>query len=451
VKSQRSDAAPIRTSPFLVIFLLSLLLRLLYLASRWSALPYWNVDALGYHQLALNLLERGIFSLNSHPPFQPDAIRVPGYPVFTALTYSIAGASPRVVLVMQAVLDSLTTLLAMGIALKLTRSRRATIISGVLYAVCPLAWRYCAELYVETVLACAIAAVYFGLAHIMEQGDTLSILGPSVLGVACAFSLYVKANVLLLPIMVSLVLWIKGSFRQAVVSVVTLILLIAPWVIRNTIVFGRPMLSTVFENNLARVSAPATLAELRRENVAPWTPRWEELFLEVVDAAAVKNPVLFAAPMDELTPRQIDQVQIETARVARDIITRHPAAFVTSHVRGAFRGLLPQGHRFWFAQLSGQTWDSVMPNGMMTLLLSRRWRDTPPLALALFTVFVLIYALGLAVTLRGAWRLCHSDPVIASAMLLFIGYMIILPGPIAYERFQVPIMPLVLVLTACVF
>jgi hypothetical protein len=430
------------------VFLLALAIRLAYIALRWPTLPDWSVDALGYHQLALNLLEHGVFSLDAQAPFQPDAIRVPAYPLFLALVYRFVGIAPRAVIVVQACLDALTALLTAGLAFKLTRSRRVAFIAGAIYAVYQPAWLYCAQLYVESALASVVALVFLLLVWTLESRDGAGRRAALALGVLCAVSLLIKPNVVLLPMIVGMALWGGSSWRRVALFGVPLIVLLAPWVARNALVFGRPMLSSVFENNLARVSAPATLAEARGEDVAPWTPRWEMLYEEVVQRAARAQPALFSIPLRAMTPRQSDAAQRALAQSAREIIAAHPRAWVTSHIRGALHGALPQSYRFWFEQLSGQLWENAMPGGMISLLLHDGWRSVSPIALALFILFTTLYTLGLGAALVGLCRLRHKR-VMLVAMTLFIVYMLILPGPIAYERFRVPVAPLLCVLMGC--
>ncbi|MCL5998251.1 MAG: glycosyltransferase family 39 protein [Chloroflexi bacterium] len=432
----------------LVVFMVALLLRLGYLAWRWPLLPDWNVDATGYHQLAVNLVQRGIFSLNTEPPFHPDAIRTPGYPLFIAAVYVLTGISPRAVLVVQAVLDAVTALLVMGISRNLGLPKGIAAVTGLLYALSPLAWRYSAELYVESILAFAVAVMFWLLSRPSMRPGWAGILG---LGVACGVTLLVKPNMVLLPVILAIALLIRSGLRQTLLFVLATGLVLMPWVIRNALVFGRPMLSTVFENNLARVSAPATLAEASGEEVAPWTPRWEALFFEVVDRATRTNPQLFATPVDAMDPRESDQATLALADTAREIIANHPAAFVASHVKGVLHGLLPGEYRFWFGQFSGQTWESAMPAGIAGAIRARGWQAVPLLALILFVASVAVtVASGVAMSV-GWWRLVRRHVIIASAMGAFILYVLLLPGPIAYERFQVPAVPLVAVLIGCAF
>jgi hypothetical protein len=55
--------------------------------------------------------------------------------------------------------------------------------------------------------------------------------------------------------------------------------------------------------------------------------------------------------------------------------------------------------------------------------------------------------IALALILRGAWSL-RAHPALAISLLGTLAYTLWLPGPIAYERFRVPVMSLVATLIA---
>jgi hypothetical protein len=433
----------------LAVFLLALTPRLGYLAVRWLILPDWNVDAIGYNQLALNLLERGIFSINSEPPYQSDAIRTPAYPAFLGLVYLVFGPQPRAVLMAQAILDSFTALVAVAIVWRLTHHLRASLIAGALYALYPVAWRYCAELYVEIALT-AVVAVAFWLLVEATCAEKAHVRIAAGLGAACGLAVLIKPNVIALPLIVVCVLLASQRLRRsAAVFAAALLLLLTPWVIRNMVVFGRPMLSYVFENNLALISAPATLVEAAQEDIAPWTPPWFAHFFDVVEAAARANPGLFSIPEKAMTDRQRDQAQVELASAARAVIAAHPLAFLSSQLKGAWNGLELREHRFWFTQVSGKAWEVAVPDRILDVLWDGRWRTVSKLAIAFYVLFVVTYIGVIVLAVLGVWRLFRINRVMVIAMLAFILYMIVLPGPIAYERFHLPFAPLVCVLAAC--
>lgn len=447
------------------LFTLALLCRLLYIAALWHVLPIWNVDALGYHNIAVNILRRGIFSLDAVAPFQPDAVRTPGYPTFIALVYAAWGVAPRAVIVAQAVVDSITALLVMGIAFKLLgggpRSTRAAWLAGAVYAIYPTAWHYSLEMYVEVLLAFALTLFFF-IALRPSRWQALW------LGAACALNLLIKPNVVALPVLGVVILWSqtaqsprqlneKQAFSKALRAMAlfmcAVMALLLPWVIRNARVFGRPMLSTVFEFNLAYVSAPFTLAEARGQTIGVWSAEFATLYGEVYEQATKRDPALFAIPVRQMTPNQMDRHQRVLAEVASEIIRAYPAAFVASQLSQVARTWLPYDHQLWFTHLTSKNWDEVAPEPFMATLMSGQ--TVSRLAAMLFFAFHGLYALGLIATFIGAWRLLRASTaptrVVVLAMAAMIAYMTALPGPIGYERFRVPVMPLVCALMAGAF
>jgi hypothetical protein len=154
-------------------------------------------------------------------------------------------------------------------------------------------------------------------------------------------------------------------------------------------------------------------------------------------------------PDADRTPRQVYEAQVALARSARRIVLSHPRAFVVSHVKGVLRGLRPQAHREWFARLSGRDWESVMPGGMARQLVTAEWQAVPLLAFVLSLVSIAVYVAGVVALACGLWRVVRQNAVTGLAIALFVAYMVLLPGPISYVRFRIPVMPLVCVLASC--
>jgi hypothetical protein len=51
--------------------------------------PLIENDAREYYQIAINLVQRNAFSRSKEPPFEPDSLRTPVYPLFLAATLKI--------------------------------------------------------------------------------------------------------------------------------------------------------------------------------------------------------------------------------------------------------------------------------------------------------------------------------------------------------------------------
>src|SRR5437870_5156450 len=93
-----------------LLFAIALSARWVYALSFPANVQLEDVDARGYQALALNALTGHGFSLNTAPPYVPDAIRTPAYPLFVAFVYSVSGRDPRHVALIQGLLDSFTAL-----------------------------------------------------------------------------------------------------------------------------------------------------------------------------------------------------------------------------------------------------------------------------------------------------------------------------------------------------
>src|SRR6185436_5522445 len=106
---------------WLIIFILALSARWGYALSFPANVQLQDVDARGYHALALNLLEGHGFSLNTDPPYVPDAIRTPAYPLFVAVIYAVSGRNPLHVALIQGVLDSFTAVILATLVMRLMR------------------------------------------------------------------------------------------------------------------------------------------------------------------------------------------------------------------------------------------------------------------------------------------------------------------------------------------
>jgi hypothetical protein len=71
-----------------------------------------------------NLLEHGVFSLSTEPPFDPTLIRLPGFPIFIAAVYAIFGhGNDMAVRIAEAFVDTATCVVAAALSVSLDRGR----------------------------------------------------------------------------------------------------------------------------------------------------------------------------------------------------------------------------------------------------------------------------------------------------------------------------------------
>jgi 4-amino-4-deoxy-L-arabinose transferase-like glycosyltransferase len=111
-------------------------------------------DGRVYAQLARNVLEQHVYSIEAQPPYDPTLIRLPGYPLFVAAIYSIFGHTNNgAVRIVQALIDTATCALAALLAFYWQtdekRKRTTAIAALALAAVCPFTTIYSATILTE--------------------------------------------------------------------------------------------------------------------------------------------------------------------------------------------------------------------------------------------------------------------------------------------------------------
>ncbi|MGC9358475.1 MAG: ArnT family glycosyltransferase, partial [Anaerolineae bacterium] len=275
-----------------MIPLATLLVRVVWLA-RFPGDPLAPVDAEGYHLLACNLLAGRGFSMVKDPPFCPASVRVPLYPLFLAGTYGVLGTEPGRAVLVQLLLEVVTAALVMRLAREVAGGRIA-LLAGLFYAFNGTTQRYVGVLYSEIFLLPLIVVALWASARALKITRPCAALAA---GGLWGLAILTKPNVQYLALAVGGLVFMRFLFvhesrRRAIAAGLAffgiLALVLAPWVVRNRLVFDRWMVSTAFEENLARVSAPATLAEARKLRVAPWTPTWEALYGELLAEASAR-------------------------------------------------------------------------------------------------------------------------------------------------------------------
>ena len=456
--------------------LLALLVRAAWLA-RFPTAPIAPVDAEGFHLLAVNVLAGRGFAIGWEAPFCPTAVRTPLYPLFVAGIYAILGHDPVRVLPVQLLLDVLTTALVMRLGRDLG-GKRVGLWAGVLYACNGTTQRYTGYLLSETLLLPLLtAALWMTTCYLRHPSPKKA----ACTGLLWGLALLTKPNVQFLALFVGVVAF--STCQSSAISNqtspssttrpssnfsflffwLTLSLTLLPWLARNRVVFGRWMLSTAFEENLARVSAVATLAEIEGVRAEPWTETWEYYYASLVadvDATAWRDP--HAVSHDPCAEQQRHQTVV--ARAAFDVVSTHPFSYLRAHLRGVLTSLRDPGHRLWYHVLTGKEWESTgvvadigarmawaLERGAGGDALHALWTERiarPPLSAALLwwglsAARITVWWMGG----RGAWRLRHK-PWLLLALAGSIAYILLLPGPIAHDRFYLPAIPLVVVLIA---
>jgi hypothetical protein len=459
----------------IVLLLLAVGARLLYIGSTSPQASIASVDAWGYHRLALNLDMGNGFSLRREAPFVPDSIRTPLYPAFLWLIRQLLGPAPRLAALIQAMIDGCTTALTWWLATRLG-GRRAGRIAALFYALNSTQIRYTNELLTETLLSLLLAlstcvlVKYVLAVSASSRGETCTAHLPKtklvVAALLCGLAILCKPNVLFLPLiwLLALVLvhwqcW-QRALADTALMIASIAVVLTPWIARNYLVFGRSFLSTAFEGNISRVSAPATLLAVSGQYANPWSEEWEARFGEIVTVAAERYD--WSKPWESLSAGELDAHNRQVYVVAQEILRQHPIAWLSSHAQGMGRYLEPQTYRVCYAQFAGRGWPpDILEDAAVhvireisaghwakagEIVATERWAKLDTAQRVIWWGTFVGQFLGLRLMLRGTWRLLRHHPSLALTLLLTTAYVLWVPGPIAYERFRVPVTSLIMAL-----
>src|SRR5215469_992590 len=160
---------------FLCVTLAALALRLFFVFK----FPSIYGDSLVYGDIAKNWMNHGIYGLSTSQGVHPTLIRLPGYPAFLTLIFSVAGQEHyTAVMIAQVLIDTNTCLVIAALALELMNARAAKA-AYLLAALCPFTASYVAAPLSETLAICCVAhALYYGVRGVkaLEQDEPSLVL-----------------------------------------------------------------------------------------------------------------------------------------------------------------------------------------------------------------------------------------------------------------------------------
>ncbi len=414
---------------------------LLLLATRLflSPQPLADVDSAGYDLLAQNLLAGRGFTINSETPYCPESVRTPVYPAFVALSYAVFGRDFQMIFILQSLLEMVTAAVVYRLVMGLTRSYRAGLIAVLCYLLSLSQIHYANLLLTESLLTFLLAMTLFLFWASIQSGKRRYLLST---GVMLGLAVLCKPNAELLPIAFigGLLLRRRFSFTQRLqhmtIMTVGLMTILLPWYGRNWTVFGDVFLSRTYDDNIARVAAVATLAEVIGEDVIVWSARWEDLYFGLVAQAAAR----FGWSGDGLSCAEGERRRADVGLVAMEVIRAHPGAFIISYVKGVVRGLMSQEQLYWYSQLTGESYDDTLR------YLELPASELPPLLLIMGIVWAAGYVLVYTGIAMGLFWLFRRAGWLALAVIALLVMGWVLPGPLAWVRHRVPVVPHMVIL-----
>jgi 4-amino-4-deoxy-L-arabinose transferase-like glycosyltransferase len=201
---------------FLFATLAALGLRLIFL----FRFPSVTSDSLIYGDIARNWLQHGIYGITTSQGVDPTFIRLPGYPAFLAVVFSIFGVENyRAALALQVVVDIATCFVIADMARRMI-SARAAKAAFLLAGLCPFFANYAAAALTETLeIFFTALALDFALAGLGDLGD--GFMRPWLgcgLAIGAAILLRPDGGLLLISIAIYFFLLLLRGLRPAAAS-----------------------------------------------------------------------------------------------------------------------------------------------------------------------------------------------------------------------------------------
>lgn len=363
-----------------------------------------------------------------------------GYPLFLAGVYRFLGRAPWQTAASQLMLSGLLALIVY-LYLARTVGVKAGLISASILALDPLGILWSLTVLTETLFAVVlgIAAVLMAKWSISQNPVTLLAAGV-FLGMACLVKPFAELIVVVWTIAL---LFFPGERRadgrrlmarglqRVLLFLLPVALLIVPWVVRNTLLWNCPTLSSVDRITLRDYVAAKVVSEFKQ---AP--------LLEVQNQLQARDP--------GVCPRR--------SREYLGIALAHPFLYARLQVAGTIPVLVATNFDRWF-QLFGinfalpDLWRPFMDRGLTGALgvLRTALVSYPPALLLMFalTAFqLLLYILVILglLTFRKpeSAALRWNITILAAALLV----LLLTPGQGGNERFRVPAQPLFVLLAA---
>lgn len=269
-----------------------------------------------YHQLAVNLLERQIFSMEETAPYVPTTWRSPGYPMLVGLIYGLAGQRPVWVWIVQFGFVTLTSWFLFVFARRYIGEGAATI-AAVLCVTYP-ALVFQAPFHVdETASVCLAVGLMAALARLRDEPG-LRAWSFVLMGFGLAFQTLMRPSFLLFVGAVAMVLLFdlrRPGVGRRLVPVVALVLAfvagVAPWIVRNSLLAGHPVTihsggGWTFYVSMQQYAGEVTYRLLR--------PEWEAVVAEFNLRTSQAEAALIASGGPSIAQAETFRARVEVLR-----------------------------------------------------------------------------------------------------------------------------------------
>lgn len=391
-------------------------------------------DSVSYLTLARNLLAGDGYQGN--PGSGVDLSRTPGYPVFLASVFLFFGESYSAVVFVQLAMGGIISLALFWVGRE-HLSPRAGYFAALLYALTPNAILWSLSILSDTLFVLCITLACMPVAYFLrEVRGRWAVISGALIGLS---ALVRPISSVLVPLWAILLagynIYRKRSLREGfligAMFIAASAVFIVPWVVRNSLVWDRPMLSSIAIWNLGRYQAPAALA--RAKGISLEEARGE------IPTSHIPQPG-------------------DAQRYLR-VILDYPLDYLTAHLHGT-RLIMTEAGQPNLAQLVGVHYrgsgvfsafkESGIKDAVKRLL--DAWRGQHQRWLFIGTVVALIFqAFSYLFAVIGGIHLWRSGSDLRWLGLMFIltsAAFILIPGPVGNGRFRLPAEPFLALLAA---
>lgn len=349
----------------LVLVALALAIRLGYVVHVGEGSRGLSADAQGYHDLAVNLVTRGIYATTIDPPHSldvPYALRPPLTPLFLAAVYALTGSSWRAGQVALSLVGAVACVLTALLGLRLFGPTVGAL-AGLLAAAYPFFVFLPSVPLTENLAIPLHLALVLLLLRVADGGSWRCAAGA---GIILGLTALNKPTILgFAPLLAAWLLvrlhaeWVRAVRTIAIVAGASIVV-IAPWTVRNVLTVGAVVPVTT-QGGGAMYQAVGEFGEHAITRLEQGARGWH-----------YKRGGWPA--LDGLSPAEADH---ELRRLAIRVITENPAMFVDQAVRKV--------RIFWSAYpdlIHRVSWGAVASLAVIGVIVTRgAWRTLVPVYL----------------------------------------------------------------------
>ena len=408
-------------------------------------------DAKGFQQIATTLLNNHTFAapvdtvdLSRLTEYQltgslfhyPDVIRTPGYPVYLAAIYGIAGIHPFVAIFCQILLSLIMVVLIYRICLLLFNERSIAIIASFLYAIDFHSAYVANELLSDTIFTLFFTLSIYQFVKGIKS-DKLSMFVWSALFMG--LSALVKPIGLLYPLVIAaIILFFSKQVLMQKIKVVSVYLvlfglIVSIWSLRNHIRYDSWQPTAQGGDNTLMYDVAYTKARLTHGNLDSIRVKFQ-LQADSLGFKTEKNPFERSAIYN---------------KVAFAYIKEHKLAYVLTHLQGGLNLFLSLGN-VGMADMFGWSGNKIQ-EGFADMSINRLQKNlsSNKKVMLLGILILIILAIQYIPTIIGGIMLFkQKNWFLFLFVALTIGYFAAVTGVIGMYRYKLPLVPLICIVGA---